>query len=142
MLQPGRGVGGIDGDIDAHGARKLAAAQLVIDESTGLAIREPTPEASRVGFWAAGLSVFAFWNLGTLAGAIAGEVLPDPEALGLDAAVPAAFVALLAPRMRGREPWVVALVAAAVAIAAVPFVPTGVPVLLAAAVAVVAGLRP
>ena len=85
--------------------------------------------------------MFAFWNLGTLAGAIAGEVLPDPKALGLDAAVPAAFVALLAPRMRGREPWVVALIAAAVATVAVPFVPTGVPVLLAAGVAVVAGVR-
>ena len=127
--------------LDERGARRLVASQLVIDESTGLALREPTAEASRVGFWAAGLSVFAFWNLGTLAGAIAGEVLPDPKALGLDAAVPAAFVALLAPRMRGREPWAVALIAAAVAVVAVPYVPTGVPVLLAAAVAVVAGMR-
>jgi predicted branched-subunit amino acid permease len=121
--------------------RKAAAAQLVIDESTAMAIRPPTAELGRVGFWSAGLGVYVFWNLGTLVGAIAGEVLPNPRTLGLDAAVPAAFVALLAPRMHGREPWVVALVAAGVALLAVPFVPAGVPVLLAALVAVLLGVR-
>jgi predicted branched-subunit amino acid permease len=94
-----------------------------------------------VGFWAAGLAVFVFWNLGTLVGAVAGQVLPDPKALGLDAAVPAAFLALVAPRMHGREPWMVALMAASVAVVAVPFVPAGVPVLLAALVAVAFGIR-
>jgi len=123
------------------GPRKAVAAQLVIDESTAMAIRPPTPELGRVGFWSAGLGVYVFWNLGTLMGALAGEVLPSPRTLGLDAAVPAAFLALLAPRMRGREPWTVALVAAAVALLSVPFVPAGVPVLLAAGVAIVMGVR-
>jgi predicted branched-subunit amino acid permease len=86
--------------------------------------------------------VFVGWNLMTLVGAIGASALDDPGALGLDVAGPAAFVALLAPRLTSREPWVVALTAAFVALASAPLVPAGVPVLLAAAVAVVAGLRP
>src|SRR5205823_5397274 len=115
--------------------RRLIGAQVVIDESTAMAVRHSDRELARVGFWATGAAVFVLWNLGTLVGAVAGKVLPDPKALGLDAAIPAAFIALLAPRMHGREPWRVALVAAAVAIVSVPFVPAGVPVLLAALVA-------
>ena len=68
--------------------------------------------------------------------------LSDPRLLGLDAAAPAAFLALLAPRLRGREAWAVALAAALVALVAVPFVPVGFPVLIAALVGVVAGLLP
>ena len=75
-------------------------------------------------------------------GRLAGQAISNPADLGLDAAVPAAFLALLAPRMEGREQWVVAIAAAAVALASVPFVPQGVPVLLAAAVGVAFGLRP
>ena len=127
--------------LDVRLPRKALAAQLVIDESTAMAIRRADPELGRVGFWATGLGVFVFWNLGTLIGALAGEVLPSPQTLGLDAAVPAAFLALLAPKMSGREPWTVALVAAVVALASVTYVPAGVPVLLAAGVAIVFGAR-
>jgi predicted branched-subunit amino acid permease len=95
----------------------------------------------RRGFWATGASVFVFWNLGTLIGALAGSALSDPKALGLDAAAPAAFVALLAPRLDSREPIVVAGVATAAALTAVPLVPAGVPVLIAAAVAIAVGAR-
>jgi predicted branched-subunit amino acid permease len=77
------------------------------------------------------------WNAATLLGALAGEAVGDPRDFGLDAAAPAAFLALLAPRMRGRPAWATALVAAAVALAVVPFVPAGVPVLVAALVPVV-----
>jgi predicted branched-subunit amino acid permease len=88
------------------------------------------------------VSVFVMWNLATLIGAVGANALSDPRVLGLDAAAPAAFLALMAPRLKSREPWAVALVAAAIALVSVPFVPTGVPVILAAAVAVVAGVRP
>ena len=124
-----------------RGLRRAGAAQVVIDESTAVAIGAPTPRAARFGFWATGLGTFALWNLGTLIGAYAAHAMSDPGAFGLDAAAPAAFVALLAPRMRGRTPWAVALAAAGVAILSVPYVPAGVPVLIAAAVAVLAGFR-
>ena len=77
----------------------------------------------------------------TLVGALAGDAIGDPRTYGLDAAVPAAFLALLAPRLRGREPWAVALGACVIALLAVPVVPVGAPVLLAALVAVATGLR-
>jgi predicted branched-subunit amino acid permease len=128
--------------LDVHGFRRPIAAQLVIDESTAMAVVRTTPRAGRLAFWATGASVYVCWNLATLIGALSAHAFSDPRVLGLDAAAPAAFLALMAPRLRSREPWVVALVAAAVALVSVPFVPAGVPVLFAAAVAVVAGVRP
>jgi predicted branched-subunit amino acid permease len=121
-----------------RGVRRLVGAQLVIDESTAMAVARDDAELGRVGFWATGLAVYTFWNLGTLLGALGGAALSDPKVLGLDAAPPAAYVALLAPRLRAREPWAVALTAAAVSLAAVPFLPNGAPVLLAALAALVA----
>ena len=63
-----------------HGLRRLVGAQLVIDESTAVALgAEPTgARASRLGFWATGLAVFVLWNLATLVGALAGSVIGDP----------------------------------------------------------------
>ena len=72
----------------------------------------------------------------------AAHALPGPKELGLDAAVPAAFLALLAPRLVSRRLWLVATTAAATGLVSVPFVPAGVPVLLGALVAVVMGARP
>lgn len=126
--------------LQVHGIRRVLGAQLVIDESTavGLAGEDQSERAGRLGFWATGLAVFVLWNLGTLVGALAGTVVGDPRDLGLDAAVPAAFLALLAPRLRSRPAWLTAVAAAVVAVAVVPLVPAGVPVLVAALVPVAA----
>jgi branched chain amino acid efflux pump len=129
-----------------RGLRRFVGAQLVIDESTAVALSGETvggglgARAGRLGFWATGLAVFVLWNLATLVGAIAGDAVGDPRTYGLDAAAPAAFLALLAPRLDNRPAWVIAVVAAAVAVAVVPLVPAGVPVLVAALVPVVAVL--
>jgi predicted branched-subunit amino acid permease len=128
--------------LDVRGSRRLAAAQLTIDESTAMAVgNEDRVELSRLAFWWTGLSVFVCWNVATVLGALGAEALSDPSVLGLDAAGPAAFVALLAPRLRNRELWAVALVSAAVAVVVTPVVPAGVPVLCAAVVAAALGLR-
>lgn len=123
-----------------RGARRLLGAHLVIDESSGMAFGQNEPRAARLAFWSTGLAVFACWNAATLAGALGASAVGDPAAFGLDAAVPAAFLALLWPRLRDRVALVVALGAAVVALAVVPFVPVGLPVLLAGLVAVAAGL--
>jgi predicted branched-subunit amino acid permease len=125
--------------LDVRGPRKVVAAQLVIDESTAMSLGRPSDRANRLGFWATGISVFILWNLGTLIGALGAHALSDPRRVGLDAAAPAAFLALLAPRVRSRTAVGVALLAAAIAIASVPFVPVGGPVLVAALVAIVVG---
>jgi predicted branched-subunit amino acid permease len=126
------------------GANRLAAAQLTIDESTAMAVAQSTENddfhGSRLAFWATGLSVFVFWNLSTFAGAVGAGALGDPKAWGLDAAIPAGFIALVWPRLRDRRSWAIALCAGAVALALTPLLRPGVPVLLTSIVAVVAGV--
>jgi predicted branched-subunit amino acid permease len=126
--------------LDVRGWRRLAAAQLTIDESTAVAVGQRDPRATRAGFWVTGLGVFVLWNVFTLVGALAGDALGDPRAWGLDAAAAAAFLALVWPRLAGRRAQGVAALAAAVSLALVPLTPAGIPVLAAAAVAIVAGL--
>ncbi len=123
-----------------RGVRRAAAAHLLIDESTAMSVnRGNTPDA-RTGFLSTGISVFVLWNLATLLGALAGEVLGDPRTYGLDAAVGAAFLALLWPRLRDRTNRLVAVAAAGLALAVVPVTPAGVPVLAAAGVALLVGM--
>jgi predicted branched-subunit amino acid permease len=127
--------------LELTGLRKVVGAQLVIDETTAMCIgHEDDVRARRLAFWATGLAVFTLWNLATLIGALAGTALGDPQTYGLDAAVPAAFLALLWPRLgTPRARWV-AVGAAAVALALTPLVPAGLPVMAAAGIAVLAGL--
>jgi predicted branched-subunit amino acid permease len=121
------------------GVRRLVAAELVIDESTAMSLGGRSERADRLGFWSTGVSVYVFWNLGTLIGAVGAHALANPRTFGLDAAAPAAFLALLAPHVRSRGSLGVALAAAAVGLAAVPFLPSGAPVLIAGLVAVIVG---
>jgi predicted branched-subunit amino acid permease len=125
-----------------RGWRRPLAAHLVIDESAGMAVRQAERAAARTAFWVTGLAVFLCWNVATLAGALGAHALSDPGALGLDVVAPAAFLALLAPRMRTVQAWLVAMAAGTVALVSTPFVPAGVPVLLAALPALAWALVP
>jgi predicted branched-subunit amino acid permease len=116
------------------GWRRFVTAQLTIDESTAVAVSQSTPALRRLGFWVTGLGVYAGWNLMTLVGALAGSALGDPKRFGLDAAASAAFVALLWPRLRARQPVAIAVVGAVVTTVLVPVIPAGLPVLAAAVV--------
>lgn len=127
--------------LEVTGLRRAAAAHLVIDESTAVATAQRDDVDGRTGFWVTGLAVFVCWNLATAVGAVGGQALGDPRAYGLDAAVGAAFLALLWPRLDGTVPRLVALGAAALAGGLVPWVPAGVPVLAAGGVALLAGAR-
>ncbi|MGC4109023.1 MAG: AzlC family ABC transporter permease [Nocardioides sp.] len=126
--------------LDFRGWRRPAAAQLVIDESTAMSVLRPTRELARTGFVATGLAVFALWNLFTLVGALAGNLIGDPRTYGLDAAVGGAFLALLWPRLKDPRNRVVGACAAAVALGVVPVTAAGVPVLVAGGVALLAGV--
>ena len=120
--------------------KKILAAHWTIDETTAVSTAQPTIEGQRAGFWWTGVIIYVGWNLTTLIGALIGDLLGDVSAYGLDAAAAAAFLGLLWPRLRQLQPVVVAIGAAAVAAALLPFVPAGIPVLAAAVVAVVVGL--
>jgi predicted branched-subunit amino acid permease len=118
--------------LGVRGIRRAFAAQFVIDESAALSLGGRTVPLARVGFWSGGLSVFVCWNAATALGALGASLLSDPKMLGLDVVAPAAFMALLAPRIRSRRALMAAILGAAVAVLAVPVTPPGVPVLLAA----------
>ncbi len=118
---------------------RAAAIPMTIDESTAVSLAQPTPRARTIGFWVTGVGIYIGWNLSTLLGALLGDVLGDPRAYGLDAAAAAAFLALLWPRLRGRQAIAVGAAAAVVATALTPALVPGLPVLVAAVVAIVVG---
>jgi predicted branched-subunit amino acid permease len=120
--------------------RRLLAAPFTIDESTAVATAQPTLRTQRIGFWVTGLGIYLGWNLTTLAGALLGDLVGDVRQYGLDAAAAAAFLGLLWPRLRSRQPVAVAIAAASVAAVLIPWLPPGIPVLAAAVVAIVVGL--
>ncbi|MEN9957319.1 MAG: hypothetical protein RIR46_927 [Actinomycetota bacterium] len=122
------------------GFKRFVGAQLTIDESTGVATSQESLADQRKGFWVTGISVFIFWNLMTLLGALLGDALGDPKVWGLDAAAAAAFLGLLWPRLKERQSLAVAALAFIVAVVTTPSLPAGVPVMLAGLVAVVVGL--
>lgn len=125
--------------LNPQGARKFAAAHLTIDETMANSTAQPTPAEQRRGFWVTGIATWTGWNIATVIGALLGDFIAEPEALGLDGAVVAAFLGLLWPRLASREPWALAVVAALVTTLTLPLTPAGVPILIAAVVAVVWG---
>jgi 4-azaleucine resistance transporter AzlC len=128
---------------------RLLGTHLMVDESVAFALAQKDPARRRAAYWLCGLTLFVAWNAGVLVGALAGRALGDPDALGLDAAFPAAMLALLLPSLRAspdekasaqsatessRAAAVarrVALVGAGIALVTTPFLPAGLPVLLA-----------
>ncbi|WP_246836300.1 AzlC family ABC transporter permease [Nesterenkonia sp. NBAIMH1] len=125
--------------LSPSGLKRLLAAQVTIDESMAAATAQEAGPEQRRGFWLTGMGIWIGWSLATVIGALLGDVMADPEALGLDGAVVAAFLGLLWPRLKAAEPWALAVVAALVTVIAMPVVPAGVPILLAAAVTVLWG---
>jgi len=114
-----------------RGARRLLESQLVVDESWAIAVgRGRFDRRVLVG---AGVVLFAGWVGGTAVGAIGGSALGDPNRLGLDAAFPALFLALLAPRLRERRARATAVAGGAIALLLIPFTPPGIPIVAASA---------
>ncbi|GAA1433576.1 AzlC family ABC transporter permease [Streptomyces thermospinosisporus] len=119
---------------------RLVGAHLVTDETAAFTLAQPDPARRRAAFWLSGLGLFAVWNAGVAAGALAGSALGDTARFGLDAAFPAVLAALVLPALRedaGLRR--AALPGGALALAATPVVPAGVPVLLALAGLVLRG---
>jgi 4-azaleucine resistance transporter AzlC len=119
--------------------RRLLASQLIVDESWALSARA----AGRFDvpfLLGAGLTLYPMWVGGTAVGVLAGDFVGDPERLGLDAAFPALFLALLAGQVDGRRAKLAALLGGAIAVALVPWTPAGIPIIAAVAACLI-GLR-
>ncbi len=129
--------------LKVKGFKRIVAAQITIDESTGVALGQEvrSPEAMRQGFWLTGLGVFIFWNLFTLAGALGAQAMGDIRAWGLDSAVPAAFLGLVWPRLKTNSDRALAIGCAVFAVAMTPILPAGLPIIATAFIAVAVGLR-
>ena len=112
--------------------KRLLASQLIIDESTGMASAQVDRKDSFRAFWLGGVSVFIFWNLGTLLGSLIGASVGDPKNLGLDIVFPVTFLALLMPQLTSIGRISIALIASFIVLVTTPFLPLGIPILLAA----------
>ena len=122
-------------EIVPKGFLRLLAAQFTIDESNAVHAAQSDRGTAVRGFWLTGVGIYIFWNLATLAGALAGSAFGSVEAWGLDAAAAAAFLGLLWPMLKGK--FVLAVVACAVGVALTPMLGSGTAILLTALVALV-----
>jgi predicted branched-subunit amino acid permease len=122
--------------LSVTGLIKVLASQLTIDESNAVSASQDGPEDSKLGFWLTGAAVFVFWNLFTLLGALLGSVAGDPSIWGLDAAAAAAFLGLVWPRLKNLQSNLIAVLAIALTLLLVPVMPSGLPVIIGAPVAV------
>ncbi|MGJ6961324.1 AzlC family ABC transporter permease [Streptosporangium sp. G11] len=134
------------GMLDIRGWRRPLTAHGVIDETTAVALAQPDEESARTAFLVTFASLYLTWNATTLVGALGASRVTDPAVFGLDAVGPAAFLAILWPRLTGsgseaRALRLIAGCGAAVALAATPFTPPGVPVLLASVAVLAVILR-
>jgi branched chain amino acid efflux pump len=109
---------------------RLLGAHLLIDESVAFSRARGSGPRARAAYWTCGILLFVFWNAGAIVGRLVGSAIPDPDAFGVDAAFPAALLAMLLPAMGRTDARRVGLAAAAVALAATPFLPAGVPVIV------------
>ncbi|MEO6084391.1 MAG: AzlC family ABC transporter permease [Umezawaea sp.] len=119
------------GDVLGRGpVGKLVGSHLLTDETVAFALAQREPARARTAFWLCGICLFTAWNAGVLGGVLVGNSIGDPNVYGLDAAFPAALLALVLPALKDRPTLRAALVGAVIALATTPFVPAGVPVLL------------
>ena len=120
-------------DITGRGWRRLAGTHLMNDETVVFALAQPDYPRKRAAYWLCGLSLFAAWSGGATLGALIGSAVHDTNAFGLDAMFPAVILALIVPSLRDRPTLRAAAAGAVIALAAAPFLPAGLPVLLALA---------
>jgi predicted branched-subunit amino acid permease len=120
---------------------RLLGAHLLIDEVVAFSRARGRGERGRAAYWACGIALVTFWTAGTLIGWFGGAAVPDTDAFGIDAAFPAALVALLFPALREARARRAGLAGAAVALAATPLLPAGLPVLAGLLGAAAAGKR-
>ncbi|UPK73248.1 AzlC family ABC transporter permease [Nocardioidaceae bacterium SCSIO 66511] len=113
--------------------RRALGSHLMIDESVAFSLAQRDPARRRAAYWICGAGLFVCWNVGVVIGGVAGTVITDTDAFGLDAAFPAVLLALILPSLRDRRTLTAAVVGVAIALVTTPFVPAGLPVLLALA---------
>src|SRR4029453_2166669 len=106
---------------------RLVGSHLMTDESVAFTIAQDDPLRRRRVYWMTGIALFLTWNVSSAVGAVAGSALGDPDTFGIDAAFPAALLALTLPSLRDRTSVRVAVVGAVLALVTTPWLPPGLP---------------
>ena len=127
--------------LKVKGIKRVLAAQITIDESTAVATLQDNDEDRKRGFYLTGIGVYVFWNLFTFLGALGASAIGDPSVWGLDAAVPAAFLGLIWPRLKNKIQFLVSGVAIAWALLLTPVTPAGIPIITTVVLAIIFGAK-
>lgn len=121
----GLAVGGV---LDRGWPSRLLGSHLLVDESVAFALAQDDPDRKRRAFWITGIAMYCAWAPSVFLGGLLGSGIGDPRAFGLDAALPAALLALVVPKLRDRPTLRAVLVGAGVALLTTPVLPEGLPV--------------
>ena len=127
--------------LKVKGIKRVLAAQITIDESTAVATLQDNDEDRKRGFYLTGIGVYVFWNLFTFLGALGASAIGDPSVWGLDAAVPAAFLGLIWPRLKNKVQFLVSAIAIAWALLLTPVTPAGIPIITTVVLAIIFGAK-
>ena len=127
--------------LKVKGFKRVFAAQITIDESTAVATLQDNDQDRKRGFYLTGIGVYLFWNLFTFLGALGASAIGDPSVWGLDAAVPAAFLGLIWPRLKNKVQFLVSGIAIAWALLLTPVTPAGIPIITTVVLAIIFGAK-
>ena len=127
--------------LKVKGFKRVLAAQITIDESTAVATLQDNDGDRKRGFYLTGIGVYVFWNLFTFLGALGASTIGDPSVWGLDAAVPAAFLGLIWPRLKNKVQFLVSAIAIAWALLLTPVTPAGIPIITTVVLAIIFGAK-
>ena len=127
--------------LKVKGFKRVLAAQITIDESTAVATLQDNDVDRKRGFYLTGIGVYVFWNLFTFLGALGASAIGDPSVWGLDAAVPAAFLGLIWPRLKNKVQFLVSGIAIAWALLLTPVSPAGIPIITTVLLAIIFGVK-
>lgn len=127
--------------LKVKGFKRVLAAQITIDESTAVATLQDNDADRKRGFYLTGIGVYVFWNLFTFLGALGASAIGDPSVWGLDAAVPAAFLGLIWPRLKNKVQFLVSGIAIAWALLLTPVSPAGIPIIATVLLAIIFGVK-
>ena len=127
--------------LKVKGFKRVIAAQITIDESTAVATLQDNDEDRKRGFYLTGIGVYLFWNLFTFLGALGASAIGNPSVWGLDAAVPAAFLGLIWPRLKNKVQFLVSAIAIAWALLLTPVTPAGIPIITTVVLAIIFGAK-
>ena len=122
--------------------KRALAAFSAFDPNIALANREEKDEDCRRGYVAMSLWLVLPWWLGASIGALIGDLVSDPKALGMDAMFPALFVAIIRPQLVTQNARLIAVTGGIVALGLVEVLQGGLPFLVAALPALLALRNP